>query len=334
MKILEETKEYFSRIAGKPLEIFPIQDAVCKRFPRFFLDLYYFHEAIFLKQTFILAYTDKKNESTPAQLDKHRELIREATGKETVFVFHRNAMAAYNRNRMIHHGIPFIIPGWQIFMPFMMFELKEFGMAKINRAVPAEKLSIAAQTLLLYHLQKKGLDDLTFAELSDLFSFDKMTVFNAISGLQELKLCETGFKGRNKNIHFILQGRSLWEKVLPYLKNPIWHKHQVKLTRVPDKMFFKSGMTALAHYSMIADNDYETYAVSQKTWKAVAAKWILTEIPNPEEDSILIEVWRGNPEILVEGGIIDRLSTYLIFREDADERVQASLDKILEDVKW
>ncbi|HCE44568.1 MAG TPA: hypothetical protein DET40_13565 [Lentisphaeria bacterium] len=334
MKLLEETKGYFNGIAGKPLEIFPVQDAVCKRFPRFFLDLYDFHEAIFLEQAFILAFANKKNESTPAQLDKHRELIKEATGKETVFVFQRDAMAAYNRNRMIRHRIPFIIPGWQIFMPFMMIELKEFGMAKINRAVSAEKLSIAAQTLLLYHLQKKVLEDFTFAELSDLFSFDKMTVFNAIFEMQELKLCETGFKGRNKNIHFIVQGRALWEKALPYLKNPIWHNHQVKLTRNPDAMFFKSGMTALAHYSMIADNDYETYAVSQKTWKAVAANWALTEIPNPEEDSILIEVWRGNPAMLAEKGIIDRLSTYLIFREDADERVQASLDKILEDVKW
>jgi len=178
------------------------------------------------------------------------------------------------------------------------------------------------------------LDDLTLTELSDLFSFDKMTVFNAISELQELKLCETGLMGRNKNFHFIVQGKALWEKALPYLKNPIWHSHQVKLARVPDKMFFKSGMTALAHYSMIADNNYETYAVSQKTWKNVTANWALTEIPNPEEDSLSIEVWRGNPAILAENGIIDRLSAYLIFKEDADERVHASIDKILEDVKW
>ncbi|MCX6985963.1 MAG: hypothetical protein NT118_14620 [Lentisphaerae bacterium] len=334
MKLLEETKNYFNKITGKPLDIFPVREAVCKRFPRFFLDLYDFHEAIFLNQAFILALVSKNNESTPAQLDKHRELIRETAGKETVFVFQREAMAAYNRNRMIHHGIAFIIPGWQIFMPFLMIELKEFGMAKINRAVPVEKLSIAAQTLILYHLQKKGLDDLTFAELSGLFSFDKMTVFNAMSELQELKLCETGLKSRNKTFHFNVQGRVLWEKALPYLKNPIWHSHQVKLTRAPDAMFFRSGMTALAHYSMIADNDYETYAVSQKTWKAVTANWALTEIPNPEKDSLSIEVWRGNPAILAEEGIVDRLSTYLIFKEDADERVHASIDKILEDVKW
>ncbi len=334
MKLLEGIKEYFNGIAGKPLEVFPLPEAVRKRFPRFFLDLYDFYEAKLFNQIIILALVNKNSENTPAQLDKHMELIREATGKEAVFVFERDAMAAYNRNRMIHHGIPFIIPGWQIFMPFMMIELKEFGMAKINRAVPAERLSIAAQTLLLYHLQKKGLDGLTLTELSELFSFDKMTVFNAISGLQELKLCETGLKGRNKNFHFIVQGRALWEKALPYLKNPIWHNHQVKLTRAPDAMFFKSGMTALAHYSMIADNDYETYAVSQKTWKDVAANWALAEIPSPEEDSLSIEVWRGNPAILAEEGIVDRLSTYLIFREDADERVHASIDKILEDVKW
>lgn len=334
MKLFEETKNYFNEIAGKPLDIFPVQGSLRKRFPRFFLDLYDFHEAVFLNNGFILALVNKKNESTPAQLDKHRGLIREITGKEAVFVFQREAMAAYNRNRMIHHGIPFIVPGWQAFMPFMMIDLKEFGMAKINRAVPSEKLSIAAQTLLLYHLQKKGLDDLTLTELSELFSFDKMTVFNAISALQELKLCETGIKGRNKNLHFIVKGRALWEKALPYLKNPIWHKHQVKLARAPDAMFFKSGMTALAHYSMITDNDYETYAVSQKTWKDVTANWDLTEIPNQEGDSLSIEVWRGNPAVLAENGIIDRLSTYLIFRDDADERVHASIDKILEDVKW
>jgi len=334
MKLLEETRKYFNEIAGQTLDIFPVQEAVCKRFPRFFLDLYDFHEAVFLNQAFILALVNKRNESTPAQLDKHRELIREAAGKETVFVFQRDAMAAYNRNRMIHHGIPFIIPGWQIFMPFMMIELKEFGMAKINRTVSAEKLSIAAQTLLLYHFQKRRLDVLSLAELSEVLSFGKMTVSNAIFELQELELCETDFNGRNKNFHFSAQGKTLWKKALPYLKNPVWHSHHVKLTRIPDARFFKSGMTALAYYSMIADNDYETYAVSQKTWQAVSTDWGLTEIPNPEKDSLSIEVWRGNPAILVEEGVVDRLSTYLIFREDADERIQASLDKILEDVKW
>ena len=334
MKLLEETQKYFNEITGSPLEIITVQDTVRKKFPRFFLDLYDFHETAFLKQSFILALSNKKNKSTPAQLGKHRELIRETAGKETVFVFQREAMAAYNRNRMIHHGIAFIIPGWQMFIPFMMIDLKEFGMAKIHRAVPAEKLSVAAQILLLYHLQRKNLDDLTLTELSDLFSFDKMTVFNAIFEMQELRLCETGFKGRNKIFHFIAKGRALWEKALPYLKNPIWHKHQVKLTRDPDAMFFKSGMTALAHYSMMADNEYETYAVSQKTWKDVSINWDLTEIPNPDEDSLSIEVWRGNPAMLAENGVIDRLSTYLIFKEDADERVQASLDKILEGLKW
>ncbi|MEI6424380.1 MAG: hypothetical protein WCP55_19340, partial [Lentisphaerota bacterium] len=133
MKQLEETKKYFNEIAGKPLVILPVQDVIRKRFPRFFLDLYDFHEAVFLNDGFILALVNKKNESTPAQLDKHRNLIRETAGKEAVFVFQREAMAAYNRNRMIHHGIPFIVPGWQVFMPFMMIDLKEFGMAKINR---------------------------------------------------------------------------------------------------------------------------------------------------------------------------------------------------------
>ena len=46
------------------------------------------------------------------------------------------------------------------------------------------------------------------------------------------------------------------------------------------------------------------------------------------------EVWRGNPAILAQNGIIDRLSIYLIFKEDADVRVHAYIDEILEDVKW
>ncbi len=334
MALLDETKRYITEITGRPFDVLPIQTAVRKLFPRFFLDLYDFNEVIFLNQSLILAFVNGNTERTPVQLDKHREFIREGSGKETVFVFRKDAIQAYTRNRMIHRGIPFIIPGWQVFMPFMMIELKEFGMARKKRGLHSKKLSIAAQTLLLYHLQKKRLDDHTLSDLSVLLSFDKMTVFNAVSELLELKLCETGLKGRNKTLHFLEHGKKLWEKALPYLKNPIWHTHQVKLALAPELMLFKSGMTALAHYSMMADNDYETYAISQETWKTVNAKWDLAEIPNPENGSLSVEVWRGNPGILAEDGIIDRLSAYLIFMEDADERVHASIVKILEELKW
>ena len=47
-----------------------------------------------------------------------------------------------------------------------------------------------------------------------------------------------------------------------------------------------------------------------------------------------VEVWEYNPKLLCENNYVDRLSLYLVFKNEQDERIQASLRELLNEVKW
>jgi hypothetical protein len=47
-----------------------------------------------------------------------------------------------------------------------------------------------------------------------------------------------------------------------------------------------------------------------------------------------VEQWKYNPILLGDGGYVDRLSLYLIFRNTSNERIEAELETMLERMSW
>ena len=57
-------------------------------------------------------------------------------------------------------------------------------------------------------------------------------------------------------------------------------------------------------------------------------------MPYPETDSVIIEIWKYSPLLLSETKVVDPLSLYLSMKDMEDERIQTSLEELLEKVEW
>lgn len=92
----------------------------------------------------------------------------------------------------------------------------------------------------------------------------------------------------------------------------------------------RAGHSALSDYSMLADNEYETYAISKNEYMLIE-KSVQIEFEDLlyEQDYIKLEVWKYDPALFAENGIVDRFSLYMSFEQGQDERT----DEILKEIK-
>lgn len=56
--------------------------------------------------------------------------------------------------------------------------------------------------------------------------------------------------------------------------------------------------------------------------------------PYPEKDSVIIEIWKYSPELLSDTDLADPLSLYLSMKDIEDERIENSLEELLDKVEW
>jgi hypothetical protein len=96
----------------------------------------------------------------------------------------------------------------------------------------------------------------------------------------------------------------------------------------------RAGLTALAHYSMLAQPAYTTYALNRQDWKALRQQHKIINVPAQDPDASEIEVWWYPPALFAEGGMVDPLSLYLSLKADPDERTEAALEEMMEKFEW
>lgn len=94
-----------------------------------------------------------------------------------------------------------------------------------------------------------------------------------------------------------------------------------------------AGLTALAHFTMLAPPSNPVYAVDANGWKSMNLLYSIEELPTPEPQSYEIEIWNYSPLLFQEDDVVDRFSLYLSLQDNVDERVQSALEKMME-VLW
>jgi len=87
-----------------------------------------------------------------------------------------------------------------------------------------------------------------------------------------------------------------------------------------------SNINALSHYTMLNDEERRYYAINKEHSKR------LENGTNRYAGDNTIEIWRYNPASLSDNGFVDKLSLYLIFRDDTDERIQTELEHLISQI--
>ena len=268
--------------------------------------------------------------ATPTRLAAdHQALSRAEPG--TLLALVLDKLASHTRQRLVAAGIPFVVPGRQIFLPAMLIDLRERQPAPTNEQ--PESISWVAQVMLLRHLLHGDVEERNLAGVAEVCGYSPMAISTAQQQLVQVGLAEVHKTGRSKHVSFRESGRALWELALPLLRAPGRKQHAVCASVTPQPAWI-SGGDALARESLLAPGAVPAVAMSIGDVRAGLRSGSITASPDAEEADVVIEAWEYDPGRLTVGASVDPLSLFLCLRETTDERVRFALEQHMESITW
>lgn len=328
MNSQKEVVEYLTTVTGSHPTLTSLSVA-SRELPLFMRHLYKFWDLELFEKRIVLAVAASQEYYTPAELAKHCEQLQRVISIPVALVLPK--ITSYNRNRLVHIGVPFIVPGRQLFLPRLFVDLRE---TKLNLKTPRSKLSAGAQTVVLYQLLSGSTRDLSLAELAQKLGYSPMTLTNAAHELVDRELAETKSQGRRRHIAFFATGHELWNLAEPHLRSPIKASHWVYQDSAKDIALFEAGVSALEKVSSLANDSLPVAAQNSSRIKTWLRDGVFKKCPNQDEANLCLQEWRYDPAPFAEGNRVDRLSLFLSLRESGDERVQLALREMMEGITW
>lgn len=328
MPALEERlSDYLESITGSvpPHREVPAQ----ARLPLYLRERYQLARiGLFGRECLVALETPGWETGSPAEYAAHAQAMQAQFSEPVTLVIPQ--VASYARNRMVQAGTPFIVPGSQLFMPFMMVDLRErFTASGAEAGLP---LTPAAQSILLYHLLRRPLQGMPLHEIAKLTGYTKMTVTKVKDEWETNGLCQTSRVGRSVVVEFPTPGRKLWHMAEQLLSSPVKKSEWVRW-KDWEKLGppgLAAGYTALAMTTMTEDDPLPTWALPHHAYRQMLSNGIFHTVNGPEDANLRVEAWKYDPRFLSDGSCVDPLSLVLSLRGDSDDRVQQQLQTLLD----
>lgn len=233
------------------------------------------------------------------------------------------------RENLINSGVEFVEPGKQIYMPSLGVVLNDRRNSADTK--PIGKFTPQIQLCALFFLYKKE-KEYTAKEISETTGLNVMAVSRGVSALTELELLSVRKAARTNYYTIKASKNKFLESIKDYLISPV-----LKRVYADGETIFnvgiKSGYTALSQLTSIVDDSIQTYAVSRTTYKSIESDCRESSDMFSFNDKIVkIEVWKYDPMIFMVDNCVDRLSLYLSFANDNDERTEESLEELMNEI--
>ncbi len=297
--------------------------------PFFLRDSYTFYAVSLLNTPCLLMVARDNNEQTPAIIRKQMLQVQAKWDGEVIYLC--SSVSAYNRKRLIEQKVPFVVPGNQMYLPMLGIDLREH-FRQIRSAAPG-KLSPSTQAVVLHALLHEP-KDYTPSRLANQLGYTVMTLTRAFDELVSLGLGEVVTEGRERVLRFSDGKKDLWQRSREFMRSPV--KRRI-IIRPPEQKWCGvfAGLTALAHFTLLASPSIPVYAVGLDDWKSMKLINAIVELPAAEPQSHEVEIWNYSPLLFKgEDDVVDRFSLYLSLQDNVDERVQSALEKMMEQVVW
>lgn len=289
--------------------------------PFFFVNAYEFYRAVLWEHPCLLMIPKEGVAVTPAIIKKHRDQVQAVW--EGCCIYIQETISSYDRQRLIHHRVPFIIPGNQMYLPDLGIDLREYFH---NPRPQRELLSPATQAVVIYMLCHDPSQGATASALMEALGYSRMTLLRAFNELETAQVGIVERRGRDRYWVFKGSRYELWQQVSPLLSNPVkssvWIKEQTPTIR--------AGLSALEKRSMLNPPTTPTYAINSRDWK----RWQSFSLPTAEGAIAQLEVWSYDPGLFSDDDTVDVFSLYLSLKDIKDERVEAALDEMMENIEW
>jgi hypothetical protein len=315
---------YLQSITGDIPYIEPADKHVTTRLPLFLRQKYDISRGDLLGRKCFFAFETKRtNDVSPSEYAQDILSLKRELSLDVVLVLSK--VVSYVRNRLVRQQVPFIVPGTQMFLPMLMIDLRErFPKPKTESG----KLTPVSQLIIIYHLLREDVSNMQLAQVALRLAYSPMAISQAQDQLQESELCEVVKSGRALSIHFKWHGLQLWQHALPLLSTPVRQTHWIRWGHARPQAVV-AGLTAMAKYTMLADDSIPTFAMKNSNVTSALEKGGIIGCAGREDAEARMEGWKYDPCIVAKDDAVDPCSLYLTLRHFGDERVQKELETLI-----
>ncbi|BEP48528.1 MarR family transcriptional regulator [Variovorax sp. V116] len=298
--------------------------------PYFLRDAFQFSELELLGQPIVLAIGRAQAKQSLSEVRTWLDKVQALAGQPAVYV--TDALASYDRRRLIEQKVPFIVPGNQLYLPDLGLDLREY----FRRRTPAtEALSPSAQAMLITALLRQPWQsDWQPSEIAVALGYTPMTLSRAVKELTAAGLATAYTVGRSRWLRMELPPGQVWERAKPALRTPVrrtvWVAAHGTVAHRPSRL---AGLSALARYSMLTEPKWPVFALAAADWKAATDAGV-RELPEPEAGAQEWQLWSYSPALVPDADTVDPLSLTLSLQENADDRIQLALDELKGRLPW
>lgn len=258
---------------------------------------------------------------------KQLKKLYEYWSKDIVLCFDR--LTTYQRKALIEQRISFIVPGSQIYLPFIGVVLQE---RVENSKKEVLRLSPSSQQLFLYLLYHNEKNPCSKVEISRELGVSAMSISRAVQELDALDLVKIRKTGRKDYVLLAYSKREILEKVQPYLINPVQKRVFARKQYAFDTLLL-SGEAALSEKTMLNPPAVVSKAIYKKDYKKIQDIEKVDPAWCMESDYIELEVWKYDPKPLAIAETVDVVSLIVSLSDNKDERVEMMVEELLEDYK-
>lgn len=286
-----------------------------------YLDLYEI-QPISLDGVKVLFITPRETLSNVKAVKKHLEKMQSLSGCFVSLLF--NDISEKRKKSFLENHIPFVVTNNQIYLPFMAIYLQEKNKTKIEAV---SQLTPAAQ-LVFINFFKQNSRELEVANFAKKLQFSEMSTTRALrqlvaTGLFEIK--KGNITNSNLLVTKVKDKEELFNKIEPYLINPVKNFFYIDKEELNNKELLPSGVTYLSMFSMLGKEELDTWAVYGKATDFKTATSELTDVSRQAR----IEIWKYNPKLVCLEETNDSISVYLSLKNSTDARISKENKKLI-----
>lgn len=322
-KLLTDLCQYVSEVAGLSVVVSgPLNVSL----PNYLAGSYDLYEISIGKERFLGVALKSPESFKPAAFEKHMNKLISVAGVAEFWLLIATDLPSYTRRRLIARQIAFVLPWRQLHWP-------ELGMAvqawkKREPTVISGHLKPATQVVVLHGLMESHDEPVSVQALSKSLGYTPMTVSRAFDELEVAGLGRVTQRGRERLLSFPEGSKELWERARQYLRTPVKEVHRVRLEEIKTLNLPLAGESALSKRTMLTAPKEPVFAASRREWKQLSE--VTEEIPVQDEGTCRVQVWRYEPRLFMSDGTVDPFSLYQSLKDEHDERIEMSLDELME----
>src|SRR5258708_23312093 len=151
------------------------------------------------------------DELSASEYARNAAMLRQGLGQDVVLVMAK--LPSYVRNRLVREGVPFIVPGAQMFLPMVMVDLRERFSKAASRI--QDKLSPVSQLVVIYQILREPVAHIPLAQLGKRLAYSPQAVSFAQEELQNSNLCDVRRAGKMVFLDVRLRGKASWANAEP-----------------------------------------------------------------------------------------------------------------------